>query len=197
MSANSDAILYANSMSRIRERVGLIEKVFTDAIDVGSEAFRAEIIFLHFRKILEEIAFSSLVANKEKYSELNAKFAEHWKAERILETVKQINPDFYPVPLEAPTWNGRVRHFELIGSGFLTMEDFTVLYQASSEVLHTWNPYKEGDPTIQVKYTVPEWISRIQCLLSWHQVTLLEGGAWVVNIPAVGPVHTYPTRPID
>jgi hypothetical protein len=197
MSSNSDAALYANSMSRIRERVELIEKVYTDAIDLGSDAFRAELIFLQFRKILEEMAFSSLVANKDKYSELNAKFAEHWKAERILEAVKQINPDFYPIPLEAPTWNGQVHHFEPIREGFLTTEDFGILYQASSEVLHTRNPYKGGDTTIQVKYKVPEWISRIQCLLSWHQVTLVDGGSWVVNIPPAGPVQTYPTSPVD
>jgi hypothetical protein len=197
MPSNSDATLYVNSMSRIRERVELIEKVFTDAIDLGSETFRAELIFLQFRKMLEEIAFSSLAANKDKYSELNARFAEHWNAKRILEAVKQINPDFYPIPLEAPTWNGRVHHFEPVSDGFLTMEDFAILYQASSEVLHTRNPYKVGDLTIQVKYRVPEWISRVQRLLSWHQVTLLDGGSWVVNIPPEGGVHAYPTRPVD
>jgi hypothetical protein len=69
MPSNSDATLYVNSMSRIRECVELIEKVFTDAIDLGSETFRAELIFLQFRKMLEEIAFSSLAANKDKYSE--------------------------------------------------------------------------------------------------------------------------------
>jgi hypothetical protein len=53
MSSNSDAALYANSMSRIRERVELIKKVYTEAIDLGSDAFRAELIFLQFRKVLE------------------------------------------------------------------------------------------------------------------------------------------------
>ena len=128
------------------------------------------------------MAFSSLVANKEKYSETNAKFSEHWNASRILDTMRKLNPGFYPVPLEAPIWNGHAHHFEPINEGFLTEDDFATLYQASSEVLHTRNPYRESDPTIQVKYTVAEWISRIQALLSWHQVVLLDGGSWVVHI---------------
>ncbi|NYF51085.1 hypothetical protein [Tunturiibacter gelidoferens] len=196
MSNRSDATLYTNSMSRIRQRVDLIEKVFKGSMDLDSDAFTAELIFLQFRKILEEMAFPSLAANKEKYSEAHATFSQHWNASRILEAVSKLNPGFYPIPLGAPTWNGEI-HFEPIDSGFLTEDEFAILYQASSEVLHTRNPYREGDPTIHVKYTVGEWISRIQTLLSWHQVVLLDGGSWIVHIPPRGPVQAFPTQPAD
>jgi hypothetical protein len=197
MSDRKDATLYVNSMSRIRQRVDLIEKVFTGQVNLDADAFVGEVIFLQFRKILEEMAFSSLIANKEKYSEANAKFSEHWNAARILETVRKLNPGFYPIPLEAPTWNGHAHHFDPIDDGFLTEADFATLYQASSEVLHTRNPYCKGDPTIQVRYAVGEWISRIQTLLSWHQVVLLDGGSWVVHIPPTGPVQAFPTELAD
>jgi hypothetical protein len=79
----------------------------------------------------------------------------------------------------------------------MTPDEFVRLYQASSEVLHTRNPYKEGDPTIQAKYTVQEWVSRIQRLLLWHRVQLLSGDTWVVNIPPAGNVHAYPASPVS
>jgi hypothetical protein len=109
--------------------------------------------------------------------------------------LKKLNANFYPLALQAPISAGNYHHFEPIADGYMTPDEFVTLYQASSEVLHTRNPYKEGDPTIQVKYTVQEWVSRIQTLLSWHRVQLLSGDLWVVNIPPTGEVHTYPASP--
>jgi hypothetical protein len=78
----------------------------------------------------------------------------------------------------------------------MTPDEFVTLYEAASEVLHTRNPYKEGDMVIQAKYTVEDWVARIQRLLSWHNVQLLSGGVWVVNVSATGDVHAYPAAPV-
>jgi hypothetical protein len=69
--------LYANSMSRIYQRIGLVQRVLGGKCDLGSEAFDAELVYLQFRKILEEIAFSPLAANKTEYAALHANFSKH------------------------------------------------------------------------------------------------------------------------
>ena len=105
-----------------------------------------------------------------------------------------VNPSFYPVPLPAPELISPGHHHfgEPLIDGFVTRDDFVFLYKCSSEALHTRNPYREGDATINIKYTVQEWVARFQRLLSWHCATLLNGDRWVVNIPGEGKVHVYP-----
>jgi len=191
----SDVQLYVNSMARIRERINFIETVNVNQINIPPPAFKAELMFLQFRKVLEEIAFSTIAANKNAYSVLHASFSDQWKAKAILEGVNKVNANFYPVPLQAPISAGHDHHFELFAEGYLTPDEFVTLYEVSSQVLHTRNPYKQGDPMIQAKYTVQEWVSRIQKLLSWHQVQLLNGDLWVINIPSTGDIHAYAASP--
>lgn len=187
------ARLYVNSMSRIRQRIELVEKVLIRVLDLGSEAFDTELVYLQFRKILEEIAYSTLAANKTEYSALHANFANHWKAEKILQELEKLNTDFYPLPLEAPVFVSGIHQFAQVSDGFLTREEFAALYDISSQVLHTRNPYSQDKPVIQAKYSGNQWVSRIQQLLSWHSVRLLSGEILMVNIPQSGPVHVYPS----
>jgi hypothetical protein len=92
--AESDVKIYVNAMARIRERINIIQTVNINQINMPSTAAKAEFMFLQFRKVLEEIAFSTIAANKDAYSALHANFSVHWKAHRILEEVKKLNPNF-------------------------------------------------------------------------------------------------------
>jgi hypothetical protein len=194
--SNADIQLYVNSMARIRERISFIQTVNVNKIEVGSTAFKGELLFLNFRKVLEEIAFSSLAANKDKYTEAWAEFATHWNAKKILRKLDQLNPNFYPVGLNAPVEVAPgQKHFEPIPNGFMDRDEFVELYQISSQVLHTRNPYDLSDPTIQAKYTVADWVTRIQKLLSWHNVELIDQTRWVVHIPPEGNVQAWAAVP--
>jgi hypothetical protein len=81
---DSDVQIYVNSMARIRERINFIQAVNVNQINIPSTGFKGEFMFLQFRKVLEEIAFSSLAANKDKYTEVYTDFATHWNAKKIL-----------------------------------------------------------------------------------------------------------------
>src|SRR5205807_9008227 len=93
--------------------------------------YRVELIFVQMRKALEEIAFASLSANRAKDSEIHAKFATFWRAKDLLREIGQINPEFYPVPVQM--LSDRVGEsltnfrFEPITDGFLTKADFVSL----------------------------------------------------------------------
>lgn len=193
----TDIQSYCDCMARLRHRINIVQKIMSGGIQIGHADQIAELIFVQFRKMLEEIAFASLSANKEKYAEAHANFSKHWRAQDMLAVMDAVNPNFYRVPLPAPVEAGLGRkHFgEPLTDGFVTRDDFVFLYKCSSEALHTHNPYREGDPTINIKYTVQQWVARFQRLLSWHGATLLNGDRWIVNIPCEGSVHVYPATP--
>lgn len=190
----TDVKIYANAMAGIRDRINFIQTVDANNIRLPSTDYKAEVMFLQFRKVLEEIAFSTIAANKDAYSRLRANFSVHWKAKAILEQVKKLNPNFYPVPIKHQNTIGNEHHFDVITGGYMTPDEFVTLYEVSSEMLHTRNPYRDGDEIIQTKYTVQEWVTRIQTLLSWHGTHLLNRESWFIQIPETGPVHAYPAR---
>jgi hypothetical protein len=195
---DNNTVTYCNCMSQIRQRTGVVQGVLNRTITTGHDVFDTELIFVQFRKILELIAFSTLTANKEKYSLVHANFAVHWKAKSMLEAVGKLNPNFYPVPLGPPELlpNG-VKQFTPLAEGFLTKDEFELLYNKSSEILHERNPFTAKDPVIQIGYSVAQWIVRIQTLLAFHKVDLIDESKWMVEIPNEGAVKLWPAVPVD
>jgi hypothetical protein len=189
-----DIKIYCDCMARVRHHLSVVDTVFQGRIDTGHPELNTELIFLHFRKALEGIAFASLSANREKYSAARAGFATEWNARRMLGFIENVNPHFYPVPLCPPqeTSPGH-KFFDRIKGGFLTREDFEALYDGGSEVLHSGNPYGSGDFTVNFKYPVDEWSRRIKLLLGWHFVQLVDvNGLWIFQVADDGPVNAYP-----
>ena len=124
-------------MERVRRHIGIVDRVFLRGINTDDNDLNAELIFLHFRKALEEVAFASLAANREKYSAVRAGFATEWNARRMLGFVEKVNPNFYPVPVKPPQEiSPGHKFFDRVEDGFLTKEDFVTLYDGSAEVLH-------------------------------------------------------------
>jgi hypothetical protein len=52
-------------MERVRLHVSIADAVIAGRVNTGDREVNAELIFLHFRKALEEVAYSSLAANRE------------------------------------------------------------------------------------------------------------------------------------
>src|SRR5690349_18473218 len=95
----ADTEIYCACMEDLLPRIRLLQSFFARSITTGSDSLDAEIVFLQFRKILEQIAFASLAANKEAYSAARAKFANDWRAKKMLKYLEHVNPEFYPQPL--------------------------------------------------------------------------------------------------
>jgi hypothetical protein len=195
----SDAKIYCRCMEGVRHRLRVVQTILAGGITTGHDHLNTELIFVQLRKALEEIAFASLSANKDKYSSVHANFADFWRAKELLKEIRQVNPNFYPVPIRVST---RVEddvitdwRFEPIAEDFLKEEDFFLLYDKSSQVLHTRNPYRAGEAVSDIKYDVPGWIRRIQKLLSFHLVHLVdETDSWIVQIPNEGHVTAHISR---
>jgi hypothetical protein len=188
--------IYCNCMAEVRTRLGVVRSVLTGSVTMGQQAFNVELIFLQLRKALELIAFGSLAANESKYAAAYPNFGSHWRAKAILDAVEKINSEFFPIPLEPPeAKEGGIRHFDRPADGFLTRDEFVSLYDSCGEILHIRNPFTTKDPTIQIGYHVEQWVARIERLLYWHLVRLIDGDVWVVTVPVQGEVRAWPASP--
>lgn len=190
--SSTDAQMYCNCMLEVRERISLVLRVF-DGFTTEHPAFDAEFCFLQLRKVLETIAFASLIANREQYCAEYENFASHWNAPRMLAALEKINPEFYPVPVNEPELKDGIKHLSLATEAFLTKEDFVILYDKCGKILHAKNPFSTDGPRIPMVYSPKQWVSRIQVLLRLHFTRLINGDVWVIQVPATGDIKAYPS----
>jgi len=181
----SDANIYAKCMDEVRERTFVIRDLVIEMnTEEGLDPHMVELVFVQFRKILELIAFGSLIANREVYEKVRADFQNEWNAKRLLDKLARVNPDYYPVPLMPPTTgaNGK-KHMEKVSSGFLTKDEFVVLYDLCSTILHAPNPFQTQDALAGINLDVNYWAAQITSLLKFHMIHLVDESIWVVQIP--------------
>lgn len=188
----SEIDIYCECIARVRHHISIADTVFAGVIDTGHRELNEELVFLHLRKALEELAFASLSANRYKYSAARAGFATEWNARRMLGFIEKVNPNFYPIPLLEPREiaPGK-KHFGRVEQGFLTKEQFVQLYDDSAELIHCRNPYAPSNAT-SVTHVPDEWSKRFKALLSWHFVQLVDvPEIWVVRVPNHGSVTAF------
>lgn len=198
--SNADSVLYCQQMEEIIRRDGLVRQLMAGKVTLGSEYFDYEVFALNMRKTLELIAFSSLIACKEKYASEHKKFDRHYKAKDILEAVAAINPKFFPVPakLNDEQPDG-VRNLSLSDSApnALTRDEFVELYDKCSTVLHAWKPYNPSPKQVDFRLSPIEWTDKIRDLLNMHYVYLPEEkGFWLCMMRGTSDKpHVYHLAP--
>lgn len=145
---------------------------------------------LQLRKLLELIAFSSLVSYQDAYRSIRNDIAKDWHARRILRKIQTINPKFYPVPIHRFDGNGWNR----LQSGYLTEKQFERLYDNCGAMLHSQNPFSKGRSSLAFHNKVPEYLDRIETLLSEHLVELAESREIIHVIAPMGQNATIQVR---
>lgn len=192
----SDIEIYVGYIAEVRAKRDVIQDFIDGRATTGVEAYNDEFVFLQLRKTLELIAFASLTANKDVYSAVYEKFAEHWRVKAMLDYLEKVNPDFYPDPHDPPQETAPgVKHFPKPSDNYMTKCDFVILYNAASHFLHARNPFTAKPSQIDILYPVQEWVVRIRRLLLWHVMHLVNGDKWVVNVPFAGVVQAWPAAP--
>jgi hypothetical protein len=175
---------YAECMEEIKKRTKVIRAFLDGRCNALYKQTTAESVCLQVRKILELIALASLVANKEEYAKSRANFAKDWHAKRILQSIEEINPKFYPSPsnqvLDEIT--GKVLEAKPIKSGFLTRKDFENIYDRCGGLLHAQNPFAATKDIDNFLNIVPTWLEKIKILLNHHHTQLVQEDLqfWVV-----------------
>ena len=184
-------------MENIKGRIACLRRLATGSLSLGDDRLQWKLAALQLRMVLESIAFASLSAHRDAYSRVHAKFAQHWKAARLLKELAAIHPEFYPNPVRFDrVTEGGIKHFENV-DGYLTQKEFVELYDICSQIIHMHNPFSDLKP-IDVRLSLDGWVSRIQALLDTHYIRMHEDERlWLVQMSgkADGGVLVVVARP--
>ncbi len=190
---------YCNMMEEVKLRTSVIHAFGANTTNAVYKATTIESVYLQFRKILELIAFGSLVANESVYATVYQDYAKEWRAKRLLERLEQVNPGFYPRPIdEVPSKQSRVKiDWVNVASGFLNKDEFIELYEQSSSLIHSPNPFKPPTDYSSAEKRMQEWDEKIRRLLNCHLIHLVgDPNIYLVHMKeADGKVHHYTFGP--
>jgi hypothetical protein len=199
---DNDMIVYRDCMEEIRRRTDAANGIMCGTHTTPFRATNIEFVCLQVRKILELIALASMASHKEEFAKQHQKFAEMWRAKRILEDLEKLNPGFYPIPTKQvrDEKTGKVLAVQPIAKPYLTKADFETVYQECSGLLHAQNPYGIPRQLPQIEASIPEWLEKIKNLLNHHHVQLFNSThqLWVVmRAESDDRVHVHLFQRID
>lgn len=183
--ANPDMDKYCGVMEEIKLRVTVVQFFLAGKGNALWAPSTIESACLQIRKILELIAFGSLVANKEAYTTVYAKVSKAWNAGEILSELAKVNPSFYPVPvLEVPSARAGIeRELKQHEPDYLTKPEFEQVYGRCGVVAHAANPFGKGIDFAYYHRMVPRWLIKIMNLLNTHQLRLLnDPGMYIIHM---------------
>lgn len=188
-----DTELYCEQMEEIIHRDKLLRELITGKITLGSDVYDYEVFALNMRKILELIAFASLIASKDKYSEEYKNFEVHYKAKAILDDIEKIHPQFFPIPAKITNKKDGTRNLGINQeSNPLTKDEFKELYDKCTAIIHAWKPYKKADRKVDFRLLPLEWLNKIKELLNTHYVHLPnDKGVWLCLMMDPDKPHVY------
>jgi len=197
-----DVDRYRSGLMEIKRRMRVIDQIGKGELNIIYPATSVETAALQFRKVVELIAFSSLIAHKELYSETYEKFATHWNARLILQDLERINPNFYPEPiLQVPSKREGIMH-DLVErpNDYLTKAQLISLYEECGGLMHAENPYGKKIDYDAFAAKTKNWRNRIVNLLNTHVVRLVdENQFWLFQMGTdkIPPSYTLFGRVVD
>lgn len=165
---------YLDVLREIKRRTRVIDAFMAGNTHAVFEATNIETVCLQFRKILELIAFSSLIANVKEYSQQYDKFAEHWNARLMLRDLERVNANFYPRPIiqEPASEPGITMRWLARPDDYLTKDRFIGVYEKCGGLMHAENPYASPMDYGYYKQQLVPWRKQIINLLNAHIVAL-------------------------
>jgi hypothetical protein len=193
-----DIVKYCNLMEQVKLRISVIDFFLSRArLD---QPPGLESIGLQLRKILELVAFGSLVANRNAYSAVYSGFTKDWNAGELLKKLEKVNPDFYPKPIiELPSHKEGIQsEFVVRGPDYLSKQDFIEVYGRCGVLMHAANPFGSGIDYSYYQQNVPIWRTQLINLLNTHEIRLVnEPGLWLIHMKEERDdrVHYYIFKP--
>jgi len=187
--ADVDGEKYCNLMEEVKLRINVITYFLSGEGHALYQPATLESVSLQIRKILELVAFGSLVANKEAYTAVFTKISKAWNANDILIELEKVNPDFYPVPIiELPSGipGVQTRQEKRVGD-YLDETEFKEVYGRCGAIAHAPNPYSKGLDYGYYAGMLPVWRTRIVNLLNTHNIQLLGNpGIYLIHMTEHG-----------
>lgn len=193
---SEEARAYCGVMEEIRRRNSVIGYLLSGTGNALYRATTIESACLQLRKVLELIAFGSLVANRQAYTAVRANFRKAWNAKRLLDDLVNVNPNFYPQPMtEVPSPTPGVKRNLVVRShDYLTKEEFVEAYETCGGAMHAENPFGRKLDFAHLEEKASMWRDRIVALLNTHKIQVLgHDGFFLIHMKEAGDdsVHCY------
>ena len=192
---------YASLMKEIKLRVQVIDHLASGGGNALFVPTTVECIYLQIRKVLELVAFGSLIANKTLYSQIHRDFAKHWNARLLVNDLRRINPNYYPraiheVPQEDPS---KSTHF-VDRQDSLSEPEFVELYERCGRFLHADNPFGSRADWGRYRKEFAQWRQKLLNLLNSHTIRLVdETRFYLVHMKEQGDeeIHWYEFQRVE
>lgn len=170
---------YGHFMRRIWSRIDVIVLCGTNnpsSMSVtGYPHVDIDLCYLQLRKCFELMMFASVLAHESFGHELDKRLREkEWKPKEIIRRMRQVNPQFYPVPVrETPPATSGARNLEWLKDGFLTESEFVKAYGRCGDWLHAKRKYPYEDLEICWQ-GITSYTTKLVRLLKCHLIHLTD-----------------------
>ena len=172
--------LYAGIMEEVKFRMTAIEALIRGQINIHPGLIH-EMSFLQLRMICELMALGCLVAHGD--IKQTTPLLKEWSADKIIDKLSILHPDFYPVSLQQPIVAAGVAYVAT-ADGFLAKDDLIRLYGRCGGMLHRGSlskilsrKQKDADQTIQDIVTA---LNQICTLLDRHSMLLIDRNTVII-----------------
>lgn len=169
---------YKSCLYNIQMRITVIENHLSKKYTEKFSICEIEFLCLQFRKILENIAFSSMCININEYKKIRKKYYNDWNIKGIFRELEKINPNFYPKPVSrkliGTDSNGNNEYNLLDYKGdFLSKEDVFNIYSLCSNLIHESNPFILDSVNLkEYMNNFNIWLLKVKCLMNHHIIQI-------------------------
>jgi hypothetical protein len=144
--------IYQSMMLEIKVRIRAIDSKLKSS-DKYLSSLDIEFCFLQVRKIVEQICFSSILCDQERYKDFrqlegmtsdedSGSYEDDWNSRVILSKLKDISPHFMPIPLGERLTNGNEHHFERADAN-ATHTRLIKIFKKCGSFMHIPKPFGE------------------------------------------------------
>ena len=164
-----DVKQYCDMMEQTkRDLAGAVQIMESTTINLET---RIETAAVQTRKILEDIAYSTLVSNKDAGAKTQEELQGLRYPKDIFRDLGKVHPNFFPTPVEIRE-PSRSRPFVVKTKGVLNREKLVQMYGELSSLAHSTNPLAEPVDLQYFEEKIPVWLEEIANSLDTHQVML-------------------------
>lgn len=167
---------YRALLIEIKQRTKVVDAFIVQQAHAVFVPTTIESACLQIRKILELVAFGSLVANLEKFAQQHKRFSKYWNASLMLKDIERINPDFFPKPIIQRKCEESGIHVEWEDrpNDYMTKEKFVQVYDKCGAILHSDNPFGSKVDYDYYQSALPGWRMELVNLLNVHTIKLVD-----------------------
>lgn len=177
--------VYVDLLEEVKGRLQCIELILAGKIKLPDPILR-ELCFLQFRMLCEGIALGCLAVHGDVGAlTIAPKLQKEWRADQIMERLSELDPNFYPQPIQLHEQSPHRMEMELIQDDSMSKTDLAALYGKCGDALHRGtvkNLLANKQPCLADHPELPQSLRKLFNLMKCHRIALLNGRVQVICV---------------